>query len=567
MAPKVYSYARWSTPEQRDGDSARRQLEAAREYAAAHGMDVDEELRDDGRSAFRGKNLKRGENPGALGRFLERIEAGEIEPGSVLVLENLDRMSRQAPLIALEVLAQITKAGVAVHTTNDGQTYTRERLLSPDGLQSLLIALLAFNTANQESEKKRRRLQDVWKNKRANAARRPMTGTCPRWLRLNDETGTWEVIPERAEVIRRIYRDAAAGKGVHTIARELNEEGVPVFTKGKRAPKMWQRSYIVKVLDSEAVIGTLIPCVIVYDETGRERRVPQEPIPNYYPAIVDRDLYEQVRALRFGSPHPLRGRAASKEVRNLFGGLLRCARCGGSVYREGKGRARPWYLICNRAKHGAGCIYQTTHYHVVEEQFIAQAGELIASVPVGEGAEAIQTALDRATESFRVTEELIADLNRDLKASYSPALSLKLREALRERDSLEEERQALQRQLTTISGAFLDKRLTELQQVLTTEPLDRARGNALLRVLAKAVLLDLDAGNLTVQWRAGGESVVPIFAPGFGFPVDPKAPDGAAMRREAEKRGAMQAEVTLTAARDRAAKGQRRPRGTAAKAK
>ena len=35
--PKAYSYLRFSTPEQQQGDSKRRQLDLARHYADAHG--------------------------------------------------------------------------------------------------------------------------------------------------------------------------------------------------------------------------------------------------------------------------------------------------------------------------------------------------------------------------------------------------------------------------------------------------------------------------------------------------------------------------------------------------
>jgi hypothetical protein len=58
--PKAYSYTRFSSPEQAQGDSLRRQTEAARAYAAKHKLDLDEELtfHDPGMSAYRGKTPK-----------------------------------------------------------------------------------------------------------------------------------------------------------------------------------------------------------------------------------------------------------------------------------------------------------------------------------------------------------------------------------------------------------------------------------------------------------------------------------------------------------------------------
>src|ERR1700747_3247772 len=91
--PRCYSYLRFSTPEQRKGDSLRRQTVAAEEYAKRHGLALDTELnlRDLGISAFRGNNVA----VGALGAFLKAIRDGLVPKGSLLLVESLDRVSRQ----------------------------------------------------------------------------------------------------------------------------------------------------------------------------------------------------------------------------------------------------------------------------------------------------------------------------------------------------------------------------------------------------------------------------------------------------------------------------------------
>jgi len=91
--PKAYSYVRFSTAEQAAGDSRRRQTDLAADYVKRHGLTLDIELnmRDLGVSAFKGKNL---EETAALGAFRRGIEDGMVEPGSVLLVESLDRISR-----------------------------------------------------------------------------------------------------------------------------------------------------------------------------------------------------------------------------------------------------------------------------------------------------------------------------------------------------------------------------------------------------------------------------------------------------------------------------------------
>ena len=75
--PKAYSYMRFSTPDQAKGDSKRRQYQQAEEYAATHGLELDDKLTysDFGVSAFRGANIEIGK----LGQFMEAIRRKEVE--------------------------------------------------------------------------------------------------------------------------------------------------------------------------------------------------------------------------------------------------------------------------------------------------------------------------------------------------------------------------------------------------------------------------------------------------------------------------------------------------------
>src|SRR5688572_8784897 len=107
--PKAYSYVRMSTEGQLQGDSLRRQLERSKEYAAEQGLDLDERTFSDiGVSAYRGKNLKQG----ALSRFLEAVRSKKITAGSYLLVESLDRFSRDEVASAHSEFMQLIKAGI-----------------------------------------------------------------------------------------------------------------------------------------------------------------------------------------------------------------------------------------------------------------------------------------------------------------------------------------------------------------------------------------------------------------------------------------------------------------------
>jgi len=126
MRPKAYSYIRFSTPEQAKGDSLRRQLEQSEKYCKEHGLVLDDTLRltDRGLSAYHGIHKTKG----MLGEFLKRVENGGIPEGSVLIVESLDRLSREEILTALNQFTGIIQAGIQLVTLADGQVYDRESI-------------------------------------------------------------------------------------------------------------------------------------------------------------------------------------------------------------------------------------------------------------------------------------------------------------------------------------------------------------------------------------------------------------------------------------------------------
>jgi len=219
MQKKAYSYIRFSTPQQLKGDSLRRQLEASRAYAEAHDMILDDSLRDIGISAFKGKNA----TEGALKKFIGLVETGRIEKGSVLILESLDRLSRQQVFSALGLFSSLLSAGVEIVTLADNQHYTAESI---NDVGQLMFSLISMSRSHEESAVKSKRLAASWENRRRLAVegKRPMTGQCPKWLRLSDDKNRFEVIEERADIVRKIFAQSIAGTGQRKIAANLNEQ-------------------------------------------------------------------------------------------------------------------------------------------------------------------------------------------------------------------------------------------------------------------------------------------------------------------------------------------------------
>jgi DNA invertase Pin-like site-specific DNA recombinase len=199
---KAFSYIRFSSPAQSGGDSVRRQSKAARAYCSSHNLLLDEELtfQDFGVSAFRGRNV----DEGALGAFLNAIKAGKIPKGSFLLVESLDRLSRQAPWVAAKTMDSIVREGLTVVDLMDGGRAYNSKTLTDDTMEFLMM-VVRFMRAHEESSRKSQRVSDAWAQKRASAHILPMTKTCPAWLELSKDRKKYIPIPDRVKTIQWIY--------------------------------------------------------------------------------------------------------------------------------------------------------------------------------------------------------------------------------------------------------------------------------------------------------------------------------------------------------------------------
>ena len=344
----AYSYIRFSTPEQALGDSLRRQLTAAMAYAEKHGLALDTTLRDLGVSAFGGANRL----TGALGRFLAMVEEGRVRPGSVLIVESLDRLSRQTVLSAQEQLLGLIRAGITVVTLIDELVYSRESI--EHDWTKLMLSIVYMSRAHEESASKARRVSEVWgaKRERAQETKEAQTSRCVAWCRLEGSPrgGARHVlIPERVEVLHRIFELTAAGYGQRQIAVRLNREGVATWGRGDG----WQTSYIAKLLESRTVLGYFQPHTKKKSEV---RRTPSGPeIAGYYPQAVPEELYYQAVAAR--SARKGRGGRKGVGVANILTGLGQCAACSRSMVRlnKGDGSKGGQWLVCGGIMRGMEC--------------------------------------------------------------------------------------------------------------------------------------------------------------------------------------------------------------------
>jgi DNA invertase Pin-like site-specific DNA recombinase len=352
------------------GDSQRRQLAYAQELCQRHGWRLDDSLtlRDLGVSAFRGANARGGE----LALFLDAIRSGRVTTGSVLIIENLDRLSRDNLDPAHELFKSILRAGVTIATAKPERVYPPE---SVNDLLGTFEAIMHLHLAHEESAKKSVRVRQAWTQKRKSASAKPMTAKCPEWLRLTPDG--FQVIEERAAAVRRIFALSREGVGARVITAELMREGHKPFGRSGQ----WNMSYVRKILVWRAVFGE---CQLYILRDGK--RVPDgDPIPNYYPAVVSEvDFYAAQAGLR--GRRTQRGRSGT-EVANLFTELAHCANDGYSMVlkRPTGGEQRYLYLMSSAYRFGQKTA-PAFPYIAFERAFLQMLDGLNAKDVTGRGA-------------------------------------------------------------------------------------------------------------------------------------------------------------------------------------
>ena len=154
--------------------------------------------------------------------------------------------------------------------------------------------------------------------------------------------GQPEIVPEQADIVRRIYNDFLAGATYLEIAKRLTEEHVPTMGGGNR----WFSERIKSILKNEKYKGdALLQKTYITDPISKRVKKNNGELPMYYvenshPAIIERRIFDRVQ-------EEIARRAGKKKVKQTgtktelgrYSGkyalteLLYCGECG-TPYRR-----------------------------------------------------------------------------------------------------------------------------------------------------------------------------------------------------------------------------------------
>ena len=420
--PKVFSYVRFSSARQSAGDSKARQLKSAKAFADEHGYELadpkDYLFFDAGRSAYKGRHL---DDTGELARFLAFVDDGTVPTGSILVIESLDRLSRERVRDALPRFLDLLAKGINVYTSTDRRLYT-----SDYNEIDLIVSIITMSRAHEESATKGSRVSSAWQNKHKEAREtgKPLGKLRPLWLDLTPNG--YVLNPDHAQVVQRIFDLSAKGHGSRVIAATLNQDGIPTFSADrKNSSGLWGFSTIRHILESRTTLGEYQPHIFI----DGERTPDGEPIKGYFPPVVTEEQFYLAAAARASR----RLHKVTKVTKNfnVLAGIFFCQKCGGAMHLQGF-KNRKYFKCANKQKGMCDSgVVGAERSELVFQEVLAKidslslvrssSGSLTQKIQVMDGRveelRAKQANAESSHEEFpsRITAKLLQQIETDLE--------------------------------------------------------------------------------------------------------------------------------------------------------
>lgn len=348
----IWIYARLSNDDDQEMNSLLNQQEICHGFAEQHGYTIVGQSFDDNVSGM--KFNRRG-----LDELTAAVDADKID---AVIVKDLSRLGRHRTQTAL-FIDYLREHQVRVISATEGIDTFRDEDDLIIGIRGLMNDYYA---------------RDISKKIRAGYRQKQREGiviTPPFGYRKDRNTNTIELHPEASETVQIIYSLYLQGHGQKEIARRLNAlrqktpaqlraeqcgKEVCAASKTKDGRYVWTYASVKNILVEEAYTGVLINH---RSETnsGKARRLEQAEWyrhENFFPAIIQRDIWEKAQQKLKAQARPANGNKA----KHRYAGLILCKECGSPfvpMIRYWNGKRRVEY-VC-KGYHRNGKSYCSSH--------------------------------------------------------------------------------------------------------------------------------------------------------------------------------------------------------------
>lgn len=363
----VGAYARVSTKTEEQEDSYERQVNHYSNYIKHHeGWNFVDIYADEGITGTRADGRK------DFQRMMNDCRLGKLDK---ILVKSIARFARNT-VDALNAIRELKELRVSVYFENENID-----TLSPGG--EVLITILAA-MAEQESRTISTNVKWAYQKKFQNG---DISLNYKRFLGYTrDENHNLIVVPEEAEIVKRIYREYLYGYSVSRIAKGLMQDKIPTPSN----KKVWYNSVILSILQNEKYYGGLIcgktykPDVLSKKRYKNEGQVERYYIENSHPGIISREEFDMVQAemqkrkTACGTSETNQGRYSSVYP---FSKKVICGECGAYYRRHAqfcRGKyVKTWVCTTHKIKGSAWCSQTYLREEELEWAFVEIMKRLI----------------------------------------------------------------------------------------------------------------------------------------------------------------------------------------------
>lgn len=261
-------------------------------------------------------------------KMITACKRGHID---LIITKSLSRFARNT-VDCLETVRLLKANGIGVY-------FEKENINTLTESSEFLITLFS-GFAQAESESLSKNVAWGW---RKSAEAGNVYFQYKRMLGYRKGTdGQPEIVPEEAEIIRRIYRRYLAGCSLGQIKQELEQDNIPTAQKVER----WSSAVIHNILTNEKYMGDALlqktyitDCITKKVKKNMGER-PMYYVENNHPAIIPRETFDQVQKemTRRSSKRKVLQKSGKTELGKYSGKyalteLLVCGECG-SPYKR-----------------------------------------------------------------------------------------------------------------------------------------------------------------------------------------------------------------------------------------
>lgn len=263
-------------------------------------------------------------------------------------------------------------------------------------------------------------IKSVFNNKRKNGVH---IGSFALYGYLKDpeQKGHLIIDEEAAQVVREVFNLFAQGYGKTTIARMLNDRGIPNPTEYKRqkglryksawskSSTLWKYFAISNMLKNEIYIGNMVQGKYgsVSYKTKENKPIPKEKwfrVENTHEPIIDRELWDRVQNLLKQKTRPY-----SNGQIGIFARKVKCMYCGYTL-RSTTNSHKEHYLICpTRHISKNDCKGSMISVSVLERVVLKELKELSAKYLDESYIEEHTEFNNRITEQIEMKRKLISE--------------------------------------------------------------------------------------------------------------------------------------------------------------